>query len=110
VLERDPPYARLEALAERLQEACSGFPVTVNRAGSLLTVFFTAEPVADYESARRSDLGAFGRFHAFLLEAGVYLPPSQFEGWFLSTAHDEEVGGRLEEALVRELDRIIAAR
>ncbi len=110
VLEREPPYARLDSAAERLQEACSRAPVTVNRAGSLLTVFLAPGTVSDYQGARRSDLDAFARLHAGLLEDGVYLPPSQFEGWFLSAAHDEEVVARLEEALVRNLDRIIAAR
>ena len=107
ILERDTPYARLETAAERLQEACARLPVTVNRAGSLLTLFFTREKVGDYESARRSDLGAFARFHAALLRSGVYLPPSQFEGWFLSTAHDEETLGRLEQALGENLERIL---
>jgi glutamate-1-semialdehyde 2,1-aminomutase len=110
LLERDPPYARLEAAAERLQEACSRGSVTVNRAGSLLTLFFTEGPVTDYEAARRSDLDAFARLHGELLDAGVYLPPSQFEGWFLSAAHDEEVVARLEAALVEKVDRIIATR
>jgi len=110
VLERDPPYGRLESAAERLQEACAGLPVTVNRAASLLTVFFTDQPVTDYEGARRSDTAAFARLHGDLLDAGVYLPPSQFEAWFLSGAHDTAVVSRVEEALVQKLKRIIAAR
>jgi glutamate-1-semialdehyde 2,1-aminomutase len=110
VLERDPPYERLEAAAERLQEACTGAAVTVNRAGSLLTLFFTQQPVGDYEGARGSDVGAFARFHAAMLDSGIYLPPSQFEGWFLSAAHDDAVVGPLEEALTANLERILAAR
>jgi glutamate-1-semialdehyde 2,1-aminomutase len=64
--------------------------VTVNRAGSMFTFFFTAEPVTDYESARRSDTAKFARFHRGMLEAGVYLPPSQFEAGFVSAAHSDE--------------------
>jgi len=110
VLEREQPYVGLEAAAERLQEACAGAPVTVSRAGSLLTLFCTADGVTDYDSARRSDLDAFAHLHGGMLAAGVYLPPSQFEGWFLSTAHDDETLGRIEIALAQNLERIIAAK
>ncbi|MGH9355948.1 MAG: aspartate aminotransferase family protein, partial [Terriglobia bacterium] len=65
-------------------------PLRVNRAGSMLTAFFTAQPVTDYESARRADAGAFGCFFRAMLAHGVYLPPSQFEAAFLSAAHTEE--------------------
>jgi glutamate-1-semialdehyde 2,1-aminomutase len=51
------------------------------------TWFFTAGPVTDYAQAARSDTAAFGRFHRAMLEQGVWLPPSQFEAAFLSTAH-----------------------
>ena len=61
-------------------------PVTVNRVGSMLTVFFTAEPVFDYPSAKKADTAKFGRFFHAMLEGGVYLPPSQFESAFVSLA------------------------
>jgi glutamate-1-semialdehyde 2,1-aminomutase len=51
------------------------------------TWFFTANPVANYTQAAESDTNAFGRFHRAMLDAGVWLPPSQFEAAFLSTAH-----------------------
>ena len=83
-------YARLEEAGAALEEAIrgSGAPVTVNRVGSLLTPFFTAGPVTDYASATRSDTAAYGRLARGLLAAGVYPPPSQFEAWFVSLAHD----------------------
>jgi glutamate-1-semialdehyde 2,1-aminomutase len=80
------------ALAAGLTEAAkaAGVPVTINRAGSVLTVFFTAGPVTDYESALTSDTAAYARFFHAMLRSGVYLPPSQFECWFVSLAHTDE--------------------
>ncbi len=59
----------------------------VNRVGSMMTAFFTAEPVTDYDSAKRSDTARYARFHQEMLERGVYLPPSQFEALFVSLSH-----------------------
>jgi glutamate-1-semialdehyde 2,1-aminomutase len=67
----------------------AGVALTVNRVGSMFTWFFTAEAVTDFASAARSDTEAFGRFHRAMMEAGVWLPPSQFEAAFVSTAHGE---------------------
>jgi glutamate-1-semialdehyde 2,1-aminomutase len=64
--------------------------VTVNRAGSMFTYFFTSGPVTDYDSARRSDTEKFARFHRGMLEQGIYLAPSQFEAGFVSAAHSAE--------------------
>jgi glutamate-1-semialdehyde 2,1-aminomutase len=76
-----------------------GVPMTVNRVGSMFTWFFTDRPVTDFTSAATSDTVAFGRFHRALLEAGVWLPPSQYEAAFVSTAHGPaEVGFLLEAA------------
>ncbi len=68
----------------------SGISVWINQVGSMFTLFFTPEPVNDYQSARRADTSLYGRFFRAMLEKGVYLPPSQFEACFLSTAHTEE--------------------
>jgi glutamate-1-semialdehyde 2,1-aminomutase len=65
----------------------AGVAMTVNRVGSMFTFFFTDKQVTDWESAATCDTPKFGRFHGALLEAGVWLPPSQFEAAFLSTAH-----------------------
>jgi len=65
----------------------AGVLLTTNRVGSMFTWFFTGTPVTDYASAASSDTAAFGRFHRSMLEAGVWLPPSQFEAAFVSSAH-----------------------
>ena len=76
-----------EGVAELAREA--GVPLTTNRVGSMFTWFFTAGPVTDFASASASDSKAFARFHRRMLEAGVWLPPSQYEAAFVSTAHGE---------------------
>ena len=65
----------------------AGVALTTNRVGSMFTWFFTGEPVVDFAGAATSDTAAFGRFHRAMLEAGVWLPPSQFEAAFVSMAH-----------------------
>jgi glutamate-1-semialdehyde 2,1-aminomutase len=73
--------------ADAAREA--GVPLQVNAFGSLVTPFFTAAPVRDYESALAADTGAYGAFFRAMLRRGVYPPPSQFEAWFLSAAHTD---------------------
>jgi glutamate-1-semialdehyde 2,1-aminomutase len=82
-------YAQLDSRAERLTRSAP-HGVTVNRVGSMFTIFFTEQPVTDYESAKRSDTAKFGRFFRLMLERGIYLAPSQFEAAFLSAAHSEQ--------------------
>jgi glutamate-1-semialdehyde 2,1-aminomutase len=79
-------------LARYTAELCKAAPagVTVNAVGSMFTFFFTSGPVTDWESAKVADKERFARFFHFLLERGVYLPPSQFEAGFVSAAHTEE--------------------
>jgi glutamate-1-semialdehyde 2,1-aminomutase len=76
-------------LAVRLEAAARAarVPVVVNRAGAMLTVFFTTAPVTDWASARASDTTRFARFFGSLLADGVFWVPSQFEAAFLSSAH-----------------------
>ena len=62
----------------------------MNQFGSLLTVFFTNGPVSCYADATTSNTEKFAKFFSVMLENGVHLPPSQFECWFLSTAHTQE--------------------
>lgn len=81
-------YRKLEKLGARLEEGLRGTR-RVNRFGSLLTLFFTADRVTGWDSAAACDTAAFGRFFHRMLERGIYLPPSQFEAWFLSAAHTE---------------------
>jgi glutamate-1-semialdehyde 2,1-aminomutase len=91
------PYPQLERatarLVEGMNEAASeaGIAAVSNRVGSMFTTFFTPEPVTDWTSAARSDREAFGRFFHAMLDAGVYLAPSQFEAGFVSIAHTDEI-------------------
>lgn len=95
VLSRPGVYERLDALSAKLEAGFkaeanrAGVVLTVNRVGSMLTPFFNPGPVVDYASAKKSDTAAFGRFFHSLLDRGIYLPPSQFEAAFVSTAHSE---------------------
>jgi len=56
----------------------------------MFTIFFTDQPVTDWESAKKSDTARFADFHRSMLECGIYLPPSQFEAAFVSAAHSEQ--------------------
>jgi glutamate-1-semialdehyde 2,1-aminomutase len=89
---RDPEiYRALEAtsgaLANGLRKALGEHGVTVQQLGPMLTVFFRRGPVRDFEEASASDTAAYGTFFCHLLDCGVYVPPSQFEAMFVSTAH-----------------------
>ncbi len=92
----DQVYPQLEATAKAVFEgvaaeaARAGVPLTLNRVGSMGTWFFTPGPVTNYAEAAQSNTAAFGRFHRAMLDAGVWLPPSQFEAAFLSTAHGQQ--------------------
>jgi glutamate-1-semialdehyde 2,1-aminomutase len=67
-----------------------GIPHHINRVGSMICLFFTAEKVVSYEQAKQSDTKRFAEYFRLMLEQGVFIPPSQFEGMFLSMAHTEE--------------------
>jgi len=67
----------------------AGVSLQVNAFGSVLTPFFTSAPVRDYDSALKADTNAYGTFFRGMLARGIYPPPSQFEAWFLSTAHTD---------------------
>jgi glutamate-1-semialdehyde 2,1-aminomutase len=100
-------YQRLGALTERLAtglaELATGRPLQVASAPGLLTLFFSAEPVADFAAASACDLDAHARFCRAMLERGVYPPPAQFEAWFVSLAHDEAAVDRTLEATAEAL-------
>ncbi|RUS47632.1 glutamate-1-semialdehyde 2,1-aminomutase [Cohnella sp. AR92] len=88
-------YQMLERLAVRLQAGLEkaaaefGVPLTVNRVGSMVCPFFTDKQVINFEIARTSNTERFKTVFARLLDEGINIPPSQFEGWFLSTSHTE---------------------
>ena len=93
---RDTVYPQLEQASAAVADGVAamareaGVPLTTNRVGSMFTWFFSGEAVMEYESASRSDTSQFAAFHRALIEAGVWLPPSQFEAAFLGIAHGEE--------------------
>src|SRR5262245_11806979 len=101
-LKRLDPYAELARLgrfiADGLRQAAreAGVPATVNQVGSMWTLFFTADPVTDYESAKKVDTARFARFFWAMMDRGFYLPCSQFEAAFNSVLHTEQ---RLQEML-----------
>jgi glutamate-1-semialdehyde 2,1-aminomutase len=81
-------------------------PATINRVGSLVTVFFTGSPVTNMESASDTDRDSFGKFFHAIVEEGVYPPPSQFEAWFVSLAHSDEDIANTVAAAKRALARL----
>ena len=105
ILKEPGAYERLEvtsaALASGLAEAArrAGVPVRINRVGSMMTVFFTEVEVTDFSTARLCDTERYASFFHAMLDRGVYLPPSQFEAFFVSLAHgDAEVAATVEAA------------
>jgi len=94
MLDELKPYAKLDTLGRQLCNAArdaakaKGLPLQAPQAGSMFSLFFTPTPVRDYPTALTSDAKLFGRFFHACLAGGVYLPPSAYESWFLSTAHE----------------------
>jgi glutamate-1-semialdehyde 2,1-aminomutase len=90
-------YKQLEQRSAQLEEGIRenlsklGLGYTFNRVGSMFTLFFTSKTVTDYDSAKTSDTVKFSAYFNAMLEQGIYLPPSQFETAFLSTAHTERL-------------------
>ena len=88
-------YPKLEKLSAAVADGVAaaaneqGIPLTTNRVGAMFTWFFKSDPVTEFAAAARSDTSRFAAFHRAMLEAGVWLPPSQFEAAFLSTAHTD---------------------
>ncbi|WP_276210370.1 glutamate-1-semialdehyde 2,1-aminomutase [Heyndrickxia coagulans] len=98
-------YAEFRRKADRLEQGFHeaavkyDIPHTINRAGSMIGIFFTNEEVNNFASARTSDLDLFARYYRGMAENGIFLPPSQFEGIFLSAAHtDEDIDHTVEAA------------
>jgi glutamate-1-semialdehyde 2,1-aminomutase len=97
-------YEGLEATSAAIEAglrdaaAAAGVPITLNRIGSMLTVFFTPDPVTGWPSADRCDRSAYAAFFHGMLRRGVYMPPAQFEACFISTAHGEAEVARISEA------------
>jgi len=94
LLDEFNPYAKLDALGRQVVTAAlaaaqtKGLPLQAPQCGSMFSLFFTPTPVRDMPTALASDARRFGRFFHACLAGGVYLPPSAYESWFLSTAHE----------------------
>jgi glutamate-1-semialdehyde 2,1-aminomutase len=104
-------YRRLDELTSRLAEGLGALavdrPLQVASVPGLLTLFFAAEPPTDFATASACDLDAHARFCRAMLERGVYPPPSQFEAWFVSLAHDEAAIDRTLEAAAESLEEAL---
>jgi glutamate-1-semialdehyde 2,1-aminomutase len=103
----DAAYDRLGALTDRLAAGFGALaaerPLQVASAPGLTTLFFSPDPVRDFDGARACDTEAHARFCRAMLDRGVYPPPSQFEAWFVSLAHDETTVDRTLEAAAEAL-------
>jgi glutamate-1-semialdehyde 2,1-aminomutase len=96
LLRAAPPYAALAErtayLVQQTEQAAQryGVPIYITSLGSMFTLFFSARPIHNYDEASTCDIPTFRRYFAAMLQAGIYLAPSQFETGFLSTAHTDE--------------------
>jgi len=98
ILREENTYEQLEAQCAKLESglragaAAANVPLAINRVGSMICPFFIPaadQPVANYKEATACDTARFGKFFHFMLERGIYLPPSQYESWFVGCAHDD---------------------
>jgi glutamate-1-semialdehyde 2,1-aminomutase len=112
ILEEPGAYESLEKCSSRLARGLAeaaesaGVPVAVNQIGSMVGMFFSNKPVRNYADATGSDTAAFARFFHAMLDQGVHLPPSQFEAFFVSLAHGEDVIDATVKAAARALDSL----
>jgi glutamate-1-semialdehyde 2,1-aminomutase len=101
----DGVYRHLDKTATTVGDLASdaltdaGVPHRLQRVGNLFSIFFAADPVLNYDQARLQNTTAFAAFFHSMLDAGVYLPPSAYEAWFVSAAHDGGAVSRIAEAL-----------
>lgn len=113
IKEHPEVYIQLEEKSAYLEKGLresienSGKNFQINRIGSMMTLFFTEEPVTDYNSAVKSDTKLFGKYFHEMLKRGIYLPPAQFEALFVSTAHSSEDLNKTIEASKEALKAIL---
>ncbi|MEO0278452.1 MAG: glutamate-1-semialdehyde 2,1-aminomutase [candidate division WOR-3 bacterium] len=112
ILEKENPYEILSKkagyMARELADIFTrkGIEVTVNQIASMISVFFTEPPVRSFTDAARSNTEMFAKFFRELLSMGIYIPPSQFEAWFLSTAHEDEDIEKTLDAVKKAINRL----
>jgi glutamate-1-semialdehyde 2,1-aminomutase len=108
-------YAHLTSVGDQIRTAVTaglseaGVPHAVQSAGTMFSVFFIEGPVHDYDDAQRQDTRAFAAFFHAMLDRGVYLPPSAYEAWFVSAAHDERAVQAVLDALPKAATAAAAA-
>jgi glutamate-1-semialdehyde 2,1-aminomutase len=108
-------YARLEVVSHTIAGAVDealnheGVPHVIQWAGSMFSVFFREEAVRDYDDARAQSTAAFAAFFHTMLSHGVHLPPSAFEAWFVSAAHDDEAVEAVLRAVPRAAEAAVSA-
>ena len=113
-LKRQDPYKQFDQIGEQIEKILLDtaekyhVEVTVNRFGSMINPFFTKEKVTDFEKAQTSDTEKFAVFFWEMIKNGVFLPPSQFEAWFLSTTLTEEDLNIFEKAVDKAMSAIVA--
>jgi glutamate-1-semialdehyde 2,1-aminomutase len=101
----DDVYAHLDKVADALRAGAAdaftaaGVPHVIQSTGSMFSVFLTDEPVTDFAGAQRTDVPAYAAFFHAMLDAGVHLPPSAYEAWFVSAAHDDRAVQHILDAL-----------
>jgi len=109
-------YERISHVAATLQTAAAkalteaGVPHVVQATGTMFSVFFTGEQVHDFAAASTQDTAAYAAFFHAMLDAGVHLPPSAYEAWFLSSAHDDRAVETVLDALPAAAEAAAATR
>ena len=104
-LATDDVYTHVTAAGDAIRDAAdkalsdAGVAHAVQSAGTMFSVFFTDGPVRDFDDAQRQDTTAYAAFFHAMLDRGVYLPPSAYEAWFLSSAHDGDAVQTVVDAL-----------
>ncbi|MDP3353589.1 MAG: glutamate-1-semialdehyde 2,1-aminomutase [Flavobacteriaceae bacterium] len=115
-LKKQNPYKQFELNAQRLEQIIlesakeNNIDVVVNRFGSMINPFFTKVEVTDFKSAQTSDTEAFGVFFWELIQNGLFIPPSQFESWFLSSALSEEDFEKTTKAINAAMKKVAESR
>lgn len=111
-LKKQDPFKKFEKTAEQLEKILlnaaneNGVDLQVNRFGSMINPFFTSEKVIDFKTAQASDTNKFKAFFWKMIEEGVFLPPSQFEAWFLSTELSEKDMEKTKKAIEKAMKKV----
>jgi glutamate-1-semialdehyde 2,1-aminomutase len=106
-------YTQLQGTTDRIVKGMKanlnklGLNFQINQMGSMFTLFFTSEPVVDFNSAKKSDTQLFGKYFHAMLEKGVYLAPSQYEALFISAAITDQLSDEIVKANYESLEQVL---